>query len=62
VTCYRMSRSGVQSSIGRARGRRMVPVFGPATVPAPGPLEPVLGFSESSGTEKVKLSLSTPLR
>jgi hypothetical protein len=44
---------------GRGRGRRKVRVCGPATIPA---REPVLGFSESSSKEKLKLFLPTPLR
>jgi len=49
VTCYRMSGFGVEpiKSVGRARGARTVPVCGPATIPTRGPLQPVLGFSES---------------
>jgi hypothetical protein len=65
VTCYRMSDRGEQPvmSVGRARGRRNVRVCGPATIPAArDPREPLLGFSELSSREKVKLLLSTPLK
>jgi hypothetical protein len=64
VTCYRMSGCGEEpiKSLARARGRRTVRVCGPATIPARGHREPVLGYSESSNKEKVKLFLSTPLR
>jgi len=48
--------------VGRAKGRRHVPVRGPATFPARDLREQVLGFSGSSSKEKVKLFLSTPLR
>jgi hypothetical protein len=49
VTCYRMSECGAEpiKSVGRARGRRTVHVCGPTTIPARGPRELVLGFSES---------------
>jgi hypothetical protein len=47
-------------SWGRAITRRNVR---PATIPAArGPREPLLGFSESTSKEKVKLLLSTQLR
>ena len=49
-------------SVGRARGRRTVRVRGPATIPVSDFRKQVLGFSESSGKEKVKLFLSTTLR
>jgi hypothetical protein len=45
--------------VGRARGRRTVRVCGPATISA---RETVLGFSESSSKEKLKLFILTPLR
>ena len=64
MTCYRMSGFDVEpiTSAGRARGRKTVLACGPATIPARGPREPVLGFSKSSSKEKVKLFRSTPLR
>jgi hypothetical protein len=57
VTCYRMSGCGVEpiKSLGRTRGRRTVRVCGPATIPARGPCEPMLGFSESGcGVEPIR--------
>ena len=57
MTCYRMSGFGVEpiKSLARARGRRTVHACGPATIPARGPCEPILGFSESGcGVEPIK--------
>jgi len=48
--------------VGRAITRRTVRVCGHATIPAREFRKQVLGFSESSVKEKVKLFLSTTLR